>query len=259
MKRIICLVIALLIMACASSVALAKGTKYYDDEHGFAITLPDGAIALNRSNLSRNSDFIERLGFSVKSFRSKLEESNILLYAADSDNTYQIQVRVWESTFSREIKNLSGLKGDRLNEALSLLGGNISASDSKLIDSRVIWVNEQPYLNYTVKVEEAFCYVESLTVVDGKCVALVYYNSNPTFSTEDSAAQQKLISSLKIDRKNNGSWGSGYNLLLRVVCALLVIGASVVVVFLISGFIKDIKNRREQPEIIPDRIKMRRK
>ena len=259
MKRVICLICTLIMLIGCATVAMAAEQRYNDDEQGFSITLPDGYTAINRSSLSSNKEFIERLGYSVKSFRSKMEESNIVLYAADKDNTSQIQVRVWESNFSREIKQLSGMKDEQLNETLSLLAEGIAADDAQLTDSRVTKVKKQPYLTYTVKVEDAFCYIESLTVIDGRCVALLYYNSAPEISSADNTQHQRLLSSLSVDRKGGGNWSGGYNLWLRVLCALLVLGAAVIIVYLISGFIKDIKHRKAQPDTVPDRIKMRRK
>ena len=259
MKRLISLAAAIILIALSAVSVWAATVDYTDEDYGYTISLPEDYTTINRTNLSSNAEFIERLGYSVKSFRLRMEESNILLYAADKDNRHQIQLKVWESDFSKEVEQLSTANDEQLSEMLYVMSGQLELEDGRLTDSRVTDVAGQKYLTYTVEVADAFTFVQNVTVVNGKCYALVYYNSSPQLSAEEQSAQQALLNSLKIKKVSTKAEGGGYYLVIRIICAAVAIVAIVVAVLLISSFVKDIKRRKEQPEIIPDRIKMRRK
>lgn len=260
MKRIISLVAALIIAVTFSVLpAIAKDTAYKDEEYGFSVNLPDDYTVINRTNLSSNSKFIERLGYSVKSFRLRMEEAGIVMYAADKDNRHQVQVKVWESDLSKEVQNLSSANDEQLSELLYLMSEQLQLDDGRLIESRVVKMSEQKFLSYRIQVADAFCLVQNVTVVGGKCYALVYYNSSPQMDEAEEKAQQALLTSFKVKKTAKAGDGGGYYLALRIICAAVAIVAVVVAVFLISSFVRDIRRRKEQPEIIPDKIKMRRK
>ena len=58
--------------------------------------------------------------------------------------------------------------------------------------------------------------------------------------------------------ESDSIWGS-YGLSLRLISAVLLIAAVVFAVYLISSFVRDIRNRHNSPEVIPDHIKMKYK
>lgn len=259
MKRLIGIVAAFIILILSTFSVFAAKNDYIDEEYGFSITLPKDYVAINRSNLSSNSDYLKRIGYSVKSFRLRMEDSGIILYAADKDNQHQIQLKMWESDFSNQVGSLSSANNDQLSEMLYVMSEQLSLDGGRLTDSRITDVGGKKYLTYTVKVEDAFCFVQNVTVENGKCFSLIYYNSSPEFSEAELSQSKSLLRSLNVKKVATKKEGSGYYLIIRIICAAVAIVAIVVIVFLLSSFVKDIKLRKEQPEIIPDRIKMRRK
>jgi len=259
MKKLMGVAIALVIAVLCSLNVFAAKSGYTDEDYGFSVTLPQDYVVINRTNLSANSDFIKRLGYSVKSFRLRMEESGILLYAAEKDNQHQIQLKSWESDFSKEVGSLSSASGEQLSEMLYIMSEQLELEGGRLVDSRVTDVGGKKYLSYTVKVEDAFCFVQNVTVENGKCYSLIYYNSSAELTQAEKESQQAILKSLSIKKAATKAEGSGYFLVIRIICAAVAIVAIVVAVFLISSFVRDIKRRKEQPEIIPDRIKMRRK
>lgn len=259
MKKLIGIAVALTIAILSCFNVFAAKNHYADEEYGFSITLPNDYIILNRTNLSSNSDFIKRLGYSVKSFKLRMEESGILLYSADNDNQHQIQLKSWESDFSKEVGSLSSANSDQLSEMLYVMSEQLELEGGRLIDSRVTDVSGKKYLTYTVEVDGAFCFVQSVTVENGKCYSLIYYNSAAEFSQTELDEQKTILKSLNIKKAATKTEGKGYFILIRIISAVVAIVALIVAVFLISSFVRDIKRRKDQPEIIPDRIKMRRK
>ncbi len=260
MKRILSFIAAVITAVVFSLMPVsAKGNQYKDEEYGFSITLSDDYTLINRTNLSKNEEFIKRLGYSVKTFRMRMEESGIVLYAADKDNQHQVQVKMWQSDLSQEVKNLTGATDEQLSELLYLMSEQLSLDDGRLVDSRITTKNNQKFLTYTVEVTDAFCYVQNITVVGGKCYSLVYYNSSPSFTQAEKDEQLKLLDSFTVKRVTEKGNEGGYYLIIRIICAIVAIAAIVVAVCLLSSFIRDIRRRKEQPEVIPDKIKMRRK
>lgn len=259
MKKFVCLIICVVIAFAGAVTAFADSIAYENVKYGFSVTLPDGFLVIDRSTLSKNSEFIEKIGYSVESFSAKLEQSNIVMYAADRDNSRQVQVKHWESDFSKGIGNLSALDDERLATALATMAKPLSADGNSLINSAIGEVGNSVYLCYTVQVDGKFCYTEYITVVNGYCYSLVYYNSSAEFSAEEIKERDAVIAALSISGAESDSiWGS-YGLSLRLISAVLLIAAVVFAVYLISSFVRDIRNRHNSPEVIPDHIKMKYK
>ncbi len=260
MKKVLALVICVAIILCGTAFASAEAIQVYQStEYGYTAKLPEKYIILDRSNLSKNSEFIERIGYSVNSFSSKLTESNIVMYAATEDNTHQVQIKRWQSDFSKGIGNLSALDEERRNTALEAMAKPISEAGNTLVSAAVGEVGDSVYLCYTVQVEGKFSYTEYVTVVGGYGYSLVYYNSSPTFSAEETAERDKIISNFAINGAESDSIWGGYSLTLRIISAVLLIAAVVFAVYLVSSFVRDIRSRRNSPEVIPDHIKMKYK
>lgn len=258
-KTIVMLMCIMLMLTLTVSAHAANTFEYTNGEYGFSLTLTDEYTVIDRNTLSKNKDFIEKIGYSVSSFSAKLEQSSIVMYAATQDNSRQVQVKQWTSDFSTEVGALSALSDDRLSTALEVMARPIVGNDNELISSAVGEVGDITYLCYTVRVGQAFCYTEYVTVAGGKCYSLVYYNSSANFSEEESAERDKFISSLSIsDASASSIWG-GYSLTVRIVSAALIIAAASFAVYLVITFVRDFKRRRNSPEIIPDHIQMKYK
>ncbi len=260
MRKALSLIICIIMtFVFAVSVYAAEPLEYSNGDYGFSLTLTEDYTVIDRSTLSKNKDFIERIGYSVGSFSSKLEQSNIIMYAATADNTHQTQIKRWQSDFSKGVINLAALDSDRLATALETMAKPIIAAGSELIDSSIATVDEVTYLCYTVRVDGKFCYTEYITVANEYCYSLVYYNSSSQFSAEELAERDAFISSMVIEGATGESIWGGYSLALRVISAVLLIAAVVFAVYLVSSFVRDIRHRRNSPEVIPDHIKMKYK
>ena len=260
MKKAVCALFCAVIIALGICPAFAEQAQSYQStDYGFSVEMPVGFTVIDRSSLSKHKTFIEKIGYSVKSFLSKMEEADMVLYAADSDNSHQAQVKVWKSDFSSEVGDLSALSADRLNTALEAMAKSVGGDGGTLIQSQTVQAGGTVFLCYTVRVEQAFCYSEYITVADGKCYALIYYNSSPEFSDAEIGQRDGILSSFKITAAQSGSIWGGYSLSVRIFSAVILLAATVFAVWIISSFIRDIRARRNAPETIPDRIKMKHK
>ncbi len=259
MKRLVCVILSIALAVFCSAFAYAEGGAYQNNDCGFSITLPEKYIIIDRSTLSKNSEFIEKIGYSAESFSAKLEQSNIIMYAATEDNAHQVQIKYWQSDFSKGIGNLSALDDERLATALTSMANPLSAEGYKLLSAVIGEVGDSVYLCYTVQVEEKFCYTEYITVVNGYCYSLVYYNSASEFSEDEIKERDSVIAALSISGAESDSIWGGYSLAVRIISIVLLVAALAFGIYLVGTFVRDIKNKRNSPDVIPDHIKMKYK
>ncbi len=262
MKKLISLVICVLVAVFGCTFANAESelmAVYQNDQYGFYLELPSQYTAIDRSTLSKNREFIEKIGYSVESFSAKLEQSDIVMYAATEDNDRQVQVKYWQSDFSKSIGNMSALNDEKLSTALKAMAEPLMVDENRILSSAVGKAGDIVYLYYVVQVEGKFCYTEYITVVNGYCYSLVYYNSSAEFSEAELNERDGIVLSFDISGASSKSIWGGYSLAVRIISAALLIVAAVVAVYIVSSFVRDIRNRRNSPEVIPDRIKMKHK
>ena len=104
-----------------------------------------------------------------------------------------------------------------------------------------------------------YCMREYITVSGGKFYALIYYNSSDELSAAELKEAGDVFASLKLKSEGGSRASGGYILLMRIVAAVLIVVAAVIAVFIISTFVRDIRLKKDSPEVIPEHIKMHRK
>lgn len=265
MKRLAALLLALLL-----AVALiAPAAALTDDEVAalFSFDPGEGYTTLDRTNLRRNSEFLERLGYTVSTFKKAMEEGDVYLYAASADNDRQAQVKSWgvEDGIAQKIVDLSYLPEEELSLARDELGKQ-AAGSGELLESETVERDGQVFFRFRVRSDVSlesdasaigYCFEEYLTVANSRFCALLYYNAARDFSAADEAESARLFAAFTVKPTPEATDWRG--LALRIFAALLLLAAAVAAVFILSSFVRDIRLRRERPDSIPDRIKMRRK
>lgn len=258
-RRIATMAVTLVMLL--SFTAFAASSNYNDKANKFSVTLPGEYIILNQDNLSEddNAEFIKRIGYSVKTFGRKMNDSGIVMYAATDDNRRQVQVKKWQSDFSNEIGSLTTLSDDQKNTAMKTIGEQLVSNGDTLISAQTVKNGDNPFFKYTVQVGDSFCYVQYITVVDSGCVSMVYYNSEAQISDEQEKECETIFKTFSITAEKGGSIWGGYGLAVKILSAVLLAAAVVVIVFIIGTFVRDIRNGRNKQDVIPDKIKMKRK
>ena len=260
MKKIFALAASVILTLMLTVTAYAASREYASDDYGFSVALPEDYTVIDRDNLSKNKDFIEDLGYTANSFSTKLEQANIVMYAATADNSHQVNVKRWQSDFSQEIDSLAKLKEEPRQTALDTMAKSITdKSNNQLLDASVEKVGDAVYLRYVVRADGKFCYTEYITVVNKYCYSLVYYNSSAEFTEAELSERDKIIESFKIDNESTTDFLGINIVVIRIISAVAVIAAVIFAVYIISSFVRDIRNRRNSPEVIPDHIKMKHK
>ena len=265
MKRTLALLLSLILVIGL----IAPAAALTDEEASGLFSLDPGEdyTVLDRTNLRRNSEFIERLGYTVSTFRKAMEEGDVYLYAATADNDRQVQVKCWagEEDVAQRIEDLNYLPVDKRDLVRQELGQQL-AGEGDLLAAETVEREGQIFFRFRVRSDVAlesdeaaigYCFDEYLTITDGRFCALLYYNAATTFSAADEKESARLFAAFSVDpTPEKTDWR---NFALRIFAALLLIAAAVGAVYILSTFVRDIRLRREQPDSIPDRIKMRRK
>ena len=239
MKRLIAFICAIAVAVIFPFSAAAKSVS--SSEHGVEIDFPDDYIVLTTGKAMNNG--------------------NIIFYAANQNNTKQLHVKSWTTDFSERIGELSGL-GDESREATLQSIKNILVSDGhQVLFSNIFSHDNCLYLKLAVFVDgdNPFCYIQYITVTGGSFYSLVYYNAHGYLTVTEQKEADAVLSKMRIIAKSDGG-GIGAVTVIEIVLILALIVAALVVMFLIiRSFIMDILGKRVEPEVIPDRIKIKRK
>lgn len=265
MKRTLALLLSLILAVGLTAPAAALTA---DEASGlFSLDPGEDYTVLNRTNLRRNSEFVERLGYTVSAFQKAMEEGDVFLYAATADNVRQVQVKCWagQEDVAQKIEDLAFLPEDKRNLAREEIGRQV-AGEGELLSAETVERDGQIFFRFRVRSDVAlesdeaaigYCFDEYLTIADGHFCALLFYNAASVFSAADEAESARLFEAFRVaPTPEKTDWR---NFALRIFAALLLIAAAITAVYLLSTFVRDIRLRREQSDTIPDRIKMRRK
>ena len=248
-----CLLLFLLPLgAWAETVSLSDGIQL-DVPEDYTVLLPD--------RLKDHEEFLNKLGHSSKSFKSYMDERHMLLVAATEDNTRQIQLKSWETDFSRQIEDLSALDADALEQAADAL--LVREADESLLSWGKAVRGGVTYLKAVTRVTEQqadFCYIQYITVRDGVYYALVFYNFGGEVTQEQEDEADALLSSLVLPAPKGGSFLAGGNYVVQmVIVGILILAAAVISLLLVLSFIKDIRyRRREDSQTVHIKIKRRK-
>ena len=261
MKKLISALCACIVLVSAFCVT-AAAQPYTDSDSGVSVELPDEYTVLTSSNLSKYADFIESIGHSTESLRKAMNSGNIVMYAAVSDNTKQIHLKCWSSDFSVRTGDLSSLSEEGQNAALESMKKVICGDGNEILLSEKITHDGLTYLKLAVSVpaDAPFCYIQYVTVSGGRFISLVYYNAHGWLTADEQRAADSVFSTVSVPKKSGGISSFGIMTVTEIVLiALLILAGVALIIYIIRSFFIDYKNSREEPEIIPDRIKMNRK
>ncbi|GEM_PF-4679896 len=260
MKRIICTVCVLVLLASIFTVSATAKTVTNSD-YGIEIDFPDEYIVLTTGSLSKNSDFIESIGHTTESLRKAMKNGNIIFYSANENNTKQLHVKCWSTDFSERIGDLDKLSDEARDAALESIKKVLVSDGNQILFSSSFAHGNSLYLKLAVYVpdDEPFCYIQYITVCGGKFYSLVYYNAHSYLTVAEQKEADSVLSSMTINIKKESSSVGLSTIIETVLIYVLIVAAVAVMIFIIRSFIADYRGKKDEPEIIPDRIKMNRK
>lgn len=258
--------ISILICACLMCFTVSAA-RYTDESKGFSLDIPDEYVVIDENSVKENAEFISKLGSSAENFKKAMQEGNIVLYAATEDNQNQLQVKIFDSDTAKKIGELSGLSEDNFLTAAEEIA-KLVVADGELLNAESIINNNTRFVHYTVRAaaglesdtdQIGYCFDEYLTVVNGKFYALIYYNSSADFSDADASLSKSVFDSFYVESAANSKGLTPFEWVLRILIPILIASAILLGAWIVYSFISDFRYKQNQPESIPDHIKMRRK
>lgn len=229
MKRWLAFLLLSVIFVVSSPAAASAETYTVADD--IQITLPEGYTLLTEDNLKEQEDSIAALGHSVTSLRSYMEESHIVFIAVDTQNQNQVQLGAFETDFSKDIGDLSGLKADELETIGShLINGSFE----------IISINDWVYFKTTVDGLVGYATVQYVTLKNGTLYTLNYYGS-------DSAVANEIASGLVLPQTKTGS--DTKSVIISVVLWVVLVVALAAIVLLLISLFSDLRKKQEDNDV----------
>lgn len=258
-RRLLCFLVAAITMISVFSLtAAAKSVSNSDWD--VEINFPDEYIVLTTATLSKNTEFIESIGHSKESLRKAMNSGNIIFYAANEKNTKQFHVKCWTTDFSERIGNLHSLSGESREATLDSIKKILVSDGHEILFSNSFTHGESLFLKLAVSVkgDNPFCYIQYITVLAGNFYSLVYYNAHSYLTVAEQKEADSILSALKIRAKGEGSGISVQEIVYFTLVGLVLVGALFIIFVILRSFLVDYKISKTEPEIIPDRIKIKR-
>ena len=240
------------LISCLLFSAAAQTVKFKKQQ--LSVTVPEEYLVLNKNNSSKHKELIKQLGFTVSSFNQRFnpttqnaQTDTLLLFAVTPDGERQINLKISENEFSAGIHDLSTLTNEQRETALNKLlesvqknaGRTLHTSEERPLGGAVFYC-----VTVTVHATRDFCYREYFTVVNGKYLALTAYNNAASFSGEELAEAEDVFRSLTF-RQNTGT-DEQQNMLPAVFGGLVLIAASVLILFISFTLIRDLVRARAE-------------
>ncbi len=259
MKRLVCALCAFVTVFSLFSIS-ASAKTVSNAELGVEIDFPDQYIVLSTGSLSKNSEFVESIGHSTESLRRAMKEGNILFYAANEKNTKQYHLKSWTTDFSERIGELAALSEQSRAAALESIKKVLVKDGHEILFSNTFTHGDNLFLKLAVFVDgdNPFCYIQYITVSSGRFYSLVYYNAHGYLTVAEQKEADSLLSTMHISTKSSRPKIDFQDVLYFVLIGAMIIGAIIVICIIVRSFIIDYKISKDEPEFVPDRIKMKR-
>ncbi len=246
MKRLCAWVLALLLGALLTLPAVA--TTYENSNYRLSLELPEEYILVENTtqSLEENEAFLNTLGYTAASFSGYLTDGNMLCFAANSDNTVQMQLRATSTDFTKEIQNLAGLSGDSFQSVVSQL---VTTLSTETLDSlkKVIREDGSIFLQVQKTVTEdtaAYGYLQYITVKDGNLYILSYYNFGGTLTEAQLAEADTVFHSLTFAPVQQTTQESFT--LFSAVYWVLIAGALALCIAMVVSIFLELHHRRQE-------------
>ncbi len=240
MKALRCAILFLLISLL--SVTQVWAVNFTNSQAGIDFSVPSAYTCITPDTVKQNTSVVEMLGHSTDSLKAFMAENDLLLLAVMPQNAAQLQLRVSQTEFSKDIISLDGLGTTELTRI-----GEKLAEDFTLQT-----VNGIPYF-CTVQSGTGYGTVQYITVKNGAVYRLVYYGT--------SMAEAKVaVESLHIkDTKSADLPGKGMTIFLSITIIAVILLALVAIFLLCLSFYKDLKERYGEKNDVREYIRIKRR
>ena len=240
-KRVVVALTVIFILSLLFCLPVAAASDNPTD--ALSMRFPSSYTKLTRSNLSRNSTLVNKLGFTPSSLKNYMISEDIYIIAAGENAEGEFHIKCTESEFTKQMESFSGLGAESLTRINStLFGGNAEAC--------TIGKDNTIYFRTKSKVESAEFYTyQYATVENGKLYSFVYYGN----SEEEI---DKFMKTLKIKKPTKTN---AITVVTGVFVGIIIIGGLVAMGIIAVTVVRDIKKPTEQDKEEAEYIRIKRR
>lgn len=239
MKALAKSIVAFSLIICLFSLgvfsALGKEKTLDLDSHNLSLSLDEEYYMLTKENASKNKDIIEEFGYTVTSFKTYMEQNNILIMGIDTKEKIQLTLKAWETAFSKDIVELSVLNETAISDIAKKLV-TINGSSWRTVKINNMQMIEVRFAGSDEK--GSFYSVQYITIRNGKI-----YSLGLNFSGEESDEKTSLawdtVKGLWIKDVATASPWSASTIFEFVIIWIIILAAAIAVVLIIISFVKD--------------------
>lgn len=254
LKSLAALFVGVTILYLGTFSALCEEKVLGIKEENLTLSVSEDYILLNGDNAAKNSDTIEKLGYTLSSFKTYLSQNGIVAFGFDAKNKTQLILKSFETDFSKDIVELSLLNEEALLQVTKKLVTIPEAS------WRIVKINDMQTIEVRFSGEDQngeFYSVLYITIRNGKIYSLAHI-----FSGEKSEAKTSVAFSaakgLKIkDVKTAAAWDAS-SVFEFIIIWIMIIGSLVAAVLIIVSFVRDRIKYKENLENGKEVISRRR-
>lgn len=224
MKKIFCLAFCLLAVLSSLTVAAKKAPYSISLGEGYTTAYSDGT----------KKELSQIVGMSEQELEEYFSENNILMLAANSDNSSQIHLSCIQNEFSELVGDISQMSDGDINELAATLAGG--ALEYKLFCEN----GGEKYIVFTSRNNDSggdYTVTQFCTVLGGKMYQLSFYESGITVGD----AIYEVVNSFTVNAPEKGSTPV-------LLTLLFVLGIAVFASLAVIALIGIIKRLRTSPE-----------
>ncbi len=234
MKRCIVVTLALILLFAFGVSAQTFGKLNIEFDESF--------VTLTEESISKNPEIVEWLGYTDSSMQKYFEDNDLVVFAANEDNSRQIQVKCRETEFSKQLGDLSLLdeeNAENIVEKILPIGANDSYS--------LLWIDDMlMYELNSVSSDSggSFCSVQYVTIRDGKLYSIGFFENGTQLSNEFKDIIDRTVSTLSISTDNKVTVSHAENLTEVIIVWVLIIVAAVGTVGLLVSIFAQLNTNR---------------
>lgn len=234
MKKSVSVLLSLIAVFCLFSVKVFASSY---DCGNLKVKVDDNKyVVITENNISKESDFLNKIGFTVSSFSEMFDKLNIVLFLADDSNSFQMQTVLSETDFSSEIKDLSELD----EETFIRLTKNI-VEDGILKD-----INGVKYI-FRKDDNADFTTYQYVTVKNGKMYTFTFYVTQDYGKNAAENSIDEILNAVEFENSGNAGGAKSFpDIIFIILIFLLIAATAVVIIVTIIKLIKDIKKRNSE-------------
>ena len=195
MRKIFCLLLAILLCASFAPAAHAAGTITYSlDDMDMSLALPADLTVFTRDNLDERDTNLKALGYTKEDFLSYMTSNSLYLDACDEDVSHEITVVMQEADFD----DLRSLNDSGFSSFTESFAQGLTSTGADYVKSEIYENSGAKYFKIYIEGSSAasdYYALNCFTVVGGRGFVISYLSYAGEITADDETALKDIVDS----------------------------------------------------------------